>query len=149
RPMGYAAVMPGVELKRRPLTDHTFAGPDYSLLPDTEFPEKLDCTYEIDYTRAHLLPEYHQRTRSSLRERNQQSLAQATALRHQLLKNAAKLTVVGPDTVTSGRRASINVSVTSLFEGHNFPTGFTEERQAWVEVTVVDQDGKVLYCSGD
>src|SRR5690606_18457556 len=52
RPLGRAAKVPGIpdeQLPLRNLTDHTFAGPDYSLLPDTEFPEKLDWMYEKDY----------------------------------------------------------------------------------------------------
>ena len=55
RPLGRAAQVPGVDPEQitlRPLSDHTFSGPDYSVLPDTEFPYKLDWMYEKDYRKV-------------------------------------------------------------------------------------------------
>lgn len=151
RPWGYAAVVPGsnVQLKLRPLSDHTFAGPDYSLLPDTEFPEKLDWMYEIDYSAPDRLSPFHRQQLEELRARNQENLAIATMLRHRLLRNAASLSVELPSDVRPGQNVRLAVTVTSEFKGHNFPTGFSEERQLWVEVTVRDEQGNVVYQSGD
>ena len=33
--------------------------------------------------------------------------------------------------------------------GHNLPTGFTAERQAWVEVLLQDPCGNIVFASGD
>lgn len=152
RPWGYAAVVPNVDesrFRQRPLTNHAFCGPDYSLLPDTEYPQKLDWMYEFDYRDESTLNAYQQRTLQALRKKNQELLAQATAERLTLLRNAARLHVAPPDRVRCGDEVELRVSVESLFEGHNFPTGFTEERQVWVQVIVYDACGQALFASGD
>ena len=41
------------------------------------------------------------------------------------------------------------VQVKSGTDGHNVPTGFTGERLVWLDVTVTDRDGKVIFRSGD
>ncbi len=41
------------------------------------------------------------------------------------------------------------VQVKSGTEGHNVPTGFTGERLVWLDVSVTDRDGTVIYRSGD
>lgn len=151
RPMGRAAQVPGVDPERiplRPLSDHTFAGPDYSLLPDTEFPHKLDWMYETDYRNVDELTPYQRETLHELRKTNRRQLRVADAKRYELLHNAAKITVHAPETAASGSRVDIRVDVTSLFAGHNFPTGFTAERQAWVEITLVDPLGRFVFRSG-
>ena len=40
------------------------------------------------------------------------------------------------------------VDVTNSGTGHNLPSGFSQERQVWVELIVPDSDGKVVYESG-
>lgn len=153
RPLGHAATVPlggSREFKTplRPLSDHTFAGPDYSLLPDTEFPEKLDWMYEKDYRLTHLLTRYEKRTLDDLRRRNRRQLRIATEKRYELLRNGAELCVEVPDCARCGDRLGIAVAVRSRFAGHNFPTGFTEERQLWVSVDVQDSHGIPVFSSG-
>jgi hypothetical protein len=152
RPLGRAAVVPDVDptlIPLRRLSDHTFAGPDYSLLPDTEFPEKLDWMYEVDYRDYKNLSAYHRKTLDQLRRRNRRQLKIARNKRYELLKNAATICVTSPSTAVAGSRVKIHVDVTSKFSGHNFPTGFTAERQAWVEVTLTDPFGVVVFQSGN
>ncbi|MBD3676006.1 MAG: hypothetical protein HUJ26_21055 [Planctomycetaceae bacterium] len=152
RPLGKAATVPGVDPDRLPdrrLSNHSFVGPDYSLLPDTEFPEKLDWMYETDYRQQHQLTDYQRNTLTQLRVENRMQLAKAKQLRLQLLKNAAKIDVLHPEVVGPGDKLKINVDVTSLTAGHNFPTGFSAERQAWVEIRVTDAAGHLLFVSGD
>jgi hypothetical protein len=152
RPYGKAAVVPGVDpalLPDRPLSDHTFAGPDYSLLPDAEFPHKLDWMYETDYRNFESLTPYQQQTLTELRIKNRRQLRIADAKRYELLRNAAEIDVAHPATATSGRPLRVRVDVTSKFSGHNFPTGFTAERQGWVSITLTDPHGAVVYASGD
>lgn len=152
RPMGYAAVVPGPageQLKLRPLSDHTFAGPDYSMLPDTEFPFKLDWMYEIDYRDPSKLTPHQQVTLRDLRRRNRASLAIARDKRYEVLSNAARIHVSHPESASCGSRIKIRVDVQSRFPGHNFPTGFMAERQVWLSVEVRDPRGEVVFVSGD
>lgn len=152
RPWGKAATVPGVDpslLPDRPLSDHSFAGPDYSLLPDTEFPHKLDWMYETDYRKTHLLTEHQRRTLTALRVRNREQLAIATAKRLELLQNSARIHVDHPDIAACGDRIRVRVDVESLTAGHNLPTGFTAERQVWVEIRVCDPYGNQIFASGD
>lgn len=152
RPWGKAATVPGVDpslLPDRPLSDHSFAGPDYSLLPDTEFPHKLDWMYETDYRQTWKLTPHQRETLTALRVRNREQLRLADAKRYELLTNAASIAVDHPETARADEWIHVHVDVTSHVAGHNFPTGFTEERQAWVEVTVTDPLGRVVFASGD
>jgi hypothetical protein len=41
------------------------------------------------------------------------------------------------------------VQVKNGTDGHNVPTGFTGERLVWLEVTVTDREGTVVFKSGD
>ncbi|MCA9270043.1 MAG: hypothetical protein KDA41_16290, partial [Planctomycetales bacterium] len=152
RPLGRAAVVPGVMPETFPLrhlTDHTFAGPDYSLLPDTEFPEKLDWMYEIDYRDPRQLTPYHEKTLADLRRGNREQLRKADEKRYELLANAAEISVAAPCEARAGRTAKLHVDVHNKVAGHSFPTGFTAERQLWVSVVVRDPAGEVVFASGD
>jgi cytochrome c5 len=152
RPLGPAAVVPGVDPSRMPLrrlSDHTFAGPDYSLLPDTEFPHKLDWMYEVDYRHPSNLTPYQQRTLLELRLRNQESLHQANLKRYELLRNAARLRVEHPPTALAGPYFPVRVDVISTTAGHSLPTGFTAERQVWVSIEIRDAQGQRVFASGD
>ncbi|WP_197444185.1 multiheme c-type cytochrome [Maioricimonas rarisocia] len=151
RPWGKAAVVPGIDpasLPDRPLSDHTFAGPDYSLLPDTEFPHKLDWMYEQDYRDTARLSPHQRETLTRLRIRNRSQLERARFKRYELLRNAARLHVDHPDCASTGDRIRIRVDVESLFAGHNLPTGFTAERQVWVELAIIDPLGRLEIISG-
>ena len=152
RPRGRAAIVPFVDphyIPLRNLTDHTFAGPDYSLLPDTEFPHKLDWMYEKDYRGSISLTPHEQKTLHDLRLSNRRHLAIANEKRYELLRNAAGIKVQHPLAARVGQRLKINVEVFSKFAGHSFPTGFTAERQLWVSVDVRDPNGKPIFLTGD
>ena len=152
RPWGRAAIVSGVSPERiplRPLSDHTFAGPDYSLLPDTEFPHKLDWMYETDYRDASQLTPYQQRTLRELRQKNRESLRIADAKRYELLRNGAELMVAHAAVAAAGEKLRIRADVRSTLPGHSYPTGFTVERQLWVSVEVRDRLGRLILMSGD
>ncbi|MCA9068410.1 MAG: hypothetical protein KDA84_05785, partial [Planctomycetaceae bacterium] len=152
RPLGRAAVVPGVKPENIPLrhlSDHSFAGPDYSLLPDTEFPYKLDWMYETDYRNTAQLTAYQRKMLDRLRRKNRKELAISREQRYALLSNAAELALSAPNTAKVGDRIKVHVDVISKLAGHSFPTGFSEERQAWVELTVYDPRGCVVFASGD
>lgn len=152
RPLGRAATVPGIDPEKipmRPLSDHTFAGPDYSLLPDTEFPHKLDWMYETDYRRTERLTLHQKTTLDQLRRINRKQLRIARDKRYELLQNAADIQVAAPESAFCGDRIRIQVDVRSLVAGHNFPTGFTEERQLWVSAELFDALGRSVYATGD
>ncbi|WP_135613158.1 multiheme c-type cytochrome [Methanococcoides sp. AM1] len=64
------------------------------------------------------------------------------------LQKAATLEVSVPNEAASGEEIIIDVSITNSGAGHKLPTGITEVRQMWLEVSVTDADGKQLYNSG-
>jgi nitrate/TMAO reductase-like tetraheme cytochrome c subunit len=119
RSIGKAAVVDGVELPQRSISSHRFIGPDYSLIDN--FP-------------------YADPTASA------EAQAEMKTQIDTLLKNAVHITDVstdeGPDQTT------LNVVIENRTSGHNVPTGFTSERQLWVEVEV-KEDGETVFASGD
>ena len=50
---------------------------------------------------------------------------------------------------STSEEISFDVQVRNGTNGHNVPTGFDAERLVWLNVTVVDADGKVIKVSGD
>ena len=119
RSIGKAAVVDGIQLPQRPISSHRFIGPDYSLIDN--FP-------------------YADPTASA------EAQAEMKTQIDTLLKNAVHITDVstdeGPDQTT------LNVVIENRTSGHNVPTGFTSERQLWVEVEV-KEDGETVFASGD
>lgn len=61
------------------------------------------------------------------------------------LKAAATLDLVAPELVESGD-VSVTTSITNVGAGHYLPTGLTEVRQMWLEVTATDEDGNELLA---
>ena len=61
---------------------------------------------------------------------------------------AVPLTVVAPDEVRAGDPLTIQAVLTNNKVGHDFPTGPLDIIQAWVELTVTDQTGRVIYAQG-
>lgn len=66
-----------------------------------------------------------------------------------LLDGAASLHLSAPTAVDPGDRFDLVVTVFNEIDAHNLPTGSTFNRQFWLEVTVADADGTVLYATGD
>jgi hypothetical protein len=65
-----------------------------------------------------------------------------------LMESAAELAVSAPESIVAGNTLPIVVHVTNSGTGHNLPSGFSQERQIWVELTVSDGNGHVVYESG-
>jgi len=65
-----------------------------------------------------------------------------------LMESAAELAVSAPANVAAGDTLPIVVHVTNSGTGHNLPSGFSQERQIWVELIVSDGSGDVIYESG-
>lgn len=59
-----------------------------------------------------------------------------------------KLALVVPETVAPGEDIPLRVVMTSSKVGHDFPTGPLDIIQSWLDVTVTDASGLVVYTSG-
>ena len=68
--------------------------------------------------------------------------------REELLKAAVRLSLAKSDTTaSSGQPFTIRAEAVSL-TGHRFPAGFSQERTAYIELTVKDDNGFLVYQSG-
>jgi hypothetical protein len=65
-----------------------------------------------------------------------------------LLKSAADIAFVGPPQFVAGQDAVVNVQVTNKGAGHKLPSGFPEGREMWIDFSISDAQGAVLYRSG-
>jgi hypothetical protein len=71
----------------------------------------------------------------------------------ELLQKSAELSVAPPETVAAGATLKLAVTVANRYQGvfsagHSLPSGVTAERQMWIAVSARDQNGRVLYQSG-
>ncbi len=83
-------------------------------------------------------------------ELDSHSLPAAQAQRRaDLLRAACTLELDAPDTVQPGDILPITIAVTNVGAGHHVPTGFSQERQMWIELVVSDATGALIYQSGD
>jgi hypothetical protein len=61
---------------------------------------------------------------------------------------AVPLELLVPDSVRPGERVRVQAVITNNKVGHDFPTGPLDIIQAWVEITVRDQAGNLVFESG-
>ena len=81
-------------------------------------------------------------------EINFERLAWAREKRLEVLRNGYLLgEIVTEQADRNGIR--FKVKVESATDGHNVPTGFTGERLIWLDVTITDSEGTVIFRSGD
>ncbi len=57
--------------------------------------------------------------------------------------------IVPPDQIRSGQNAAFRTVITNDKAGHSFPTGPLDLIRAWVEVTVSDPSGRIVFHSGN
>jgi hypothetical protein len=112
---------------------HYFTGVDVPILDTDTLRARLGSNY----------PDAHQDGVDS------HGLPNALASRRaELLKAAARISLAKTDgVVTAGQSFMIRAEAVSL-TGHRFPAGFSQERTAYVELTVKDDNGLLLYQSG-
>lgn len=80
-------------------------------------------------------------------ERDAAYRATSEAARRQLQESSAEIGIVAPAESTAGDALDIVVRVENQ-TGHKLPTGYTEGRLCWLEVTVDDADGERILHSG-
>jgi hypothetical protein len=61
----------------------------------------------------------------------------------QMLQSAATLDMQAPGILEGADNTSITVTITNIGAGHDLPTGLTEVREMWLEVSFVGSDGTV------
>jgi hypothetical protein len=61
---------------------------------------------------------------------------------------AVPIELTAPDSVAPGTPVVLRAQLTNNKPGHDFPTGPLDIIQAWVEITVTDQTGRVVFASG-
>ncbi len=61
---------------------------------------------------------------------------------------AVPIELIAPESAASGKDVVVRVLSTSNKVGHDFPTGPLDIIQSWVELTVLDPEGKVVFQSG-
>jgi hypothetical protein len=61
---------------------------------------------------------------------------------------AVPIELRAPSSVESGRPVVLQAVLTNNKPGHDFPTGPLDIIQAWVEITVTDQAGRLVFQSG-
>jgi nitrate/TMAO reductase-like tetraheme cytochrome c subunit len=120
---GPAAIIFGFDLPDRPLSDHSFTGPDNHLINSFPYHDKPEETARI-----------------------QQNYLEK---KKYLLQNCANVEIVAPHAVSAKSKFQVEVKVTNTRAGHGIPTGFTAERQVWIEIVVKDAKNRVLFESGD
>ncbi len=167
RAKGPIAVIKGKKFPERTLSDHTFSGPDYSMLPVSEFPirpnewpvlmddpnfyqwiAKVDAKLKAG-KKLNRLDKRKYKKFERLLKKSEELLETARQKRHELLRNAAEVSVEVPESIERGDDLDIRVTVKNKMSGHALPAGFSAERQVWLEVTVKDDRGFIVYQSGD
>ena len=120
REWGPSASVSGKTYPDREMSSHLFVGPDYSLLDDFPYEDDLEASaaWQAEYL----------------------TMVQT------LLENSVQIS--GLSAQESGDELQITVELENLTPGHNVPTGFTSERQLWIELQVIDSSGEVVASSG-
>lgn len=61
---------------------------------------------------------------------------------------AVPITLVAPPTVAANGKVDLQVIITNNKVGHDYPTGPLDMIQSWVELVVHDQDGNIVFQTG-
>jgi len=59
-----------------------------------------------------------------------------------------RMKIIAPKVVSSGQEVRLQVILTNNKTGHDFPTGPLDMLESWVEISVTDDSGNVLYHVG-
>jgi nitrate/TMAO reductase-like tetraheme cytochrome c subunit len=169
-----AAVVGGVSTKERKVTNHFFAGPDYSVIHPGIFPHNAEAVemaslaewllfnhkagwgtdeFEDNLTEGYEFPARWRSIDDRYDARaiiNDQVdlLKWAEGKRIEVLRNGY---ILGDLQVTKNSKNGLKfeIPVRNGTDGHNVPTGFDAERLVWLQITVKNMAGDVLFQSGD
>ena len=171
---GPAAIVGGKPTATDKRTNHRFAGPDHSIIHPGLFPQNVRAndlatmrewlTFDVeagwgtDEFEDNVPDGYEFPARWStaddrydareVLEENFAALDEIYKERYEVLRAGYVLGDVdieraGPDGI------NFKVAFKNGTDGHNVPTGFDAERLVFLQVTVTDADGRVVFVSGD
>ena len=172
---GPAAVVGGNPTRKRKVTDHMFIGPDYSVIHPGIFPHNTEASelatirqwltfdheagwgtdeFEADLPPGYEFPEHWRAPDDRYDARdiltdNQDLLAEADRARKKILRAGYQLGEIAVDRQDPRRGLAFRVEVKNGTNGHGVPTGFDAERLVFLQVTVTDAAGEVVFRSGD
>jgi mono/diheme cytochrome c family protein len=172
-PPGSAAIVRGEATTPAHRTNHMFAGPDSSIVHPGIFPINAEAqefakpeewlTFNVDagwgtdafesnvpkdvsFPGLWSDPEERKAARAII-DQQLSLLAENRARATTLLKNGYGL---GDIKITDqDKDLKFDVEVKNLTDGHSAPTGLIAERNVFLQVSVTDVDGKVMFQSGD
>ena len=177
-PSGYyeepIAVIGGEPTRPRKRTNHMFAGPDYSIVHPGIFPhnpaaqdiasmrewlqflyvegwgtDEFEDAVEEDYAFPERWSDVADRYEArEILDENMALLEEAAKARLDLLKVGYQLGDVVVNK-SGPKGVDFKVQVWNGTSGHNVPTGFDAERLVFLQVTVRDAQGEVVFRSGD
>ncbi|MCZ6520072.1 MAG: multiheme c-type cytochrome, partial [Bacteroidetes bacterium] len=169
-----AAIIGGKLTKPRKRTNHMFAGPDYSILHPGIFPHNPAAQqlaslsewlqfdhqagwgtdeFEDNVSHEYVFPDRwldiadRYEARDLLNE-NFELLDKIRVQRKKLLKVGYQLGSVIVEQ-SDNKAIKFKVEFKNGTNGHNVPTGFDAERVVFLQVTVRDKNGKIVFESGD
>ncbi|MBC2600858.1 multiheme c-type cytochrome [Puniceicoccus vermicola] len=171
---GPVAEIGGQPTREQRLTDHSFHGPDYSIVHAGVFPHSVETTelaafqdwfdfdytagwgsetFEADETGKSDFPEAWQSRSKRIKARQLidsqiKRLKKFDAGRRQLLRRGyqfREFELLQND----DKGIAFEVTIQNGTDGHAIPTGFDAERVVFVQVTVTDQEGNIVFQSGD
>ena len=171
---GPAAIIAGRATADRKLTNHTFAGPDHSIIHPGIYPHNPDAaelatmdewltfdyktgwgtdafedTVEANHPFPERWAEYDDRL--DAREILDEQVARLNDYMRQhwtVLRNGYQIGAIITEQADA-KRIRFKVEVKNATDGHNVPTGFIAERLVYLQVTVTDNAGHVVFASGD
>jgi hypothetical protein len=173
--IGAAAVIGGTETRHRRLSNHYFAGPDFSVLHPGIFPHNPDAVllatfeqwlefdheknwgtdeFEDEVADDYPFPEFWQdqdlryEARDILNDQFE-LLDWAKGQRLAVMKAGYKVDEVVFDEANAGQGLKFRIKLRNAVLGHNAPSGFIHERMVFFQVTVSDSQGNVVFKSGD
>jgi len=172
--VGPAAMVGGVPTPDRKRTNHMFAGPDYSIIHPGMFPHNVKAqklatlrewltfddsagwgtdAFENKVSKDYAFPprwksvDDRYDARAILNDQKK-LLNDLDIQRHQLLRRGYQLHSF--DIVKNDAKGlDFKVEVANATDGHGTPTGFDAERLVFLQVSVKDAAGKVVFVSGD
>lgn len=171
---GPAAIVGGKPTRERKVANHTFVGPDYSIVHPGIFPHNPDAQgmasmaewLQFDYQAGWGSDEFEDEVSEDFAfptiwesaddrydareiiEEQVKLLREVAAERLKLLKRGYRLSDITIDS-SSLDGLDFHTSVANGTDGHLVPTGFTAERLVFVQVEVRDPNGQVVFRSGD
>ncbi|MBT6968445.1 MAG: hypothetical protein HOA02_06655 [Planctomycetes bacterium] len=172
--IGPAAVIADVPSADRKLTNHFFAGPDYSLIHPGIFPVNRDANqlkslsewllfdvesgwgsdrFEENCPEDYQFPEEwssidDREIARGIIDKQLELLEWAKQQRIDVLKRGFGLSDIRV-TAASEDGIDFELDVKNLTSGHNLPTGFDAERLFVVQIEVKDSRGEQVFVSGD